>query len=315
MISIKRGICYLFTEPLQFIDSFTKNFLCFLPDKYYLSLRYRCLMGHWINWKNPKTFSEKLQWLKVFNRSERQTQMVDKYEVKQYVSNLIGEHYVIPTLGVWDSVDDIPWDSLPNQFVLKTTHGGGGSGVVICKDKRVFDKHKAIKKLSSSMCSDIYKELREWPYKNVKKRIIAELYLHPDNEEFISLATDSHISELNDYKFFCFQGKVKFFKVDFGRFVEHHANYYSVDGMLLNFGEQGLEPDKSHKINLPSNLQEMIALAETLSHGSPFLRVDFYNLYGKIYFGELTFFPASGLIPWSPIEADMFIGQYLILNN
>lgn len=309
MPSIKRAINYLLHNRTQFIDSSIKNLGFLIPDKLYLSLRYRCLMGSWINWNNPKTFTEKLQWLKLYNRKPEYTTMVDKYAVKEYVANIIGEEYIIPTLGIWDKPEDIECDSLPNQFVLKTTHGGGGGGVVICKDKDTFDKTTAIAKLKESMASDIYSGLREWPYKDVPKRIIAEKFMAPEKSPDSVLKS----SELLDFKFFCFNGKVRFFKVDFGRFVEHHANYYSPEGELLEFGEQGLEPDPNYPIELPDNLKEMISLAEKLSANEPFLRVDLFNVNGRIFFGELTFYPASGMIPWTTEEADKEIGKYLKL--
>ena len=261
-------------------------------------------MGHWINWKNPKTFTEKIQWLKINNRRPEYTRMVDKFAVKEYVAGVIGEEYIIPTLGVWDKPEDIDWESLPDQFVLKTTHGGGGGGVVICRDKKTFDKGKALEKLTESLNSDIYKSFREWPYKDVPKRIIADKFMTPEK--------NLESAGLMDYKFFCFNGKVRFFKVDFGRFVEHHANYYSPEGELLEFGEQGLEPDPNYHIELPNNLKEMIALAEKLSANEPFLRVDFYNVNGKIYFGELTFYPASGMGKWTTDDADMTVGKLFI---
>lgn len=289
----------------QLLDSFVVHFLPFLPDKLYLSLRYRFRMGHWINWKNPKTFTEKIQWLKIYNRKPEYTQMVDKYAVKDYVAGIIGEEYIIPTLGVWDKPEDIDWDSLSEQFVLKTTHGGGGGGVVICKDKNSFDREKAIEKLNQSLNSDIYESFREWPYKNVPRRIIAEKYM-TNNKSKVS-------SELNDYKFFSFNGKVKFFKVDFGRFVEHHANYYSPEGILLDFGESDFPPKADYPVELPENLNDMVSLAERLSSGHPFLRVDFYNVEGRIYFGEITFYPASGMGKWTKEDIDNSIGKMLTL--
>ena len=290
--------------------SIISNFFRWLPDATYLKLLYRFKMGHRLDLKNPLAFTEKLQWLKLYNRKPEYTKMVDKYAVKKYVADIIGEEYIIPTLGVWDKPEEINWDSLPNQFVLKTTHGGGGGGVVICKDKATFDKTTAIAKLKESMASDIYSGLREWPYKNVPKRIIAEKFMAPEK----SLDSVLKSSELLDYKFFCFNGKVKFFKVDFGRFVEHHANYYSPEGELLEFGEQGFKPDPNYPIELPDNLKEMISLAERLSKNKPFLRVDFYNVNGKIFFGELTFYPASGLGKWTTEEADIKIGEYFFAN-
>lgn len=305
MSKIQTAIKQLKSDRGEFMASIISNFFRWLPDATYLKLLYRFKMGHRLDLKNPQTFTEKLQWLKLYNRKPEYTKMVDKYAVKEYVANIIGEEYIIPTLGVWDKHENIDWDSLPNQFVLKTTHGGGGGGVVICKDKTIFDKASAIAKLKESMASDIYSGLREWPYKDVPRRIIAEKFLAPEK----SLAPN----DLPDYKFFCFNGKVKFFKVDFGRFVEHHANYYSPEGELLEFGEQGLEPDPNYPIELPNNLKEMISLAEKLSANEPFLRVDLFNVNGNIYFGELTFYPASGMLPWTTEEADMKIGKYLKL--
>ena len=311
MASIKRGINYLLHNRAQFCDSIVKNYLGWLPDKQYLSLRYRCQMGHWVDWKSPKTFSEKLQWLKVYDRKPAYTTMVDKYAVKKYVAERIGEEYIIPTLGVWDKTNDIDWDSLPEQFVLKTTHGGGGSGVFICKDKSSFNKTAVIEKINSSLSTDIYRCLREWPYKDVPRRIIAEKFMAPVknlpdykiygdkslvNNDVIDTANLVY-EELKDYKFFCFNGCVKFFKVDFGRFVEHHANYYSVDGKLLNYGEICFPPVPDADIKLPDNLSEMIQLAERLAAGTSFLRVDLYNIHSKIYFGELTLYPSSGFTP------------------
>jgi len=286
----------------RFCSSLLKHFNFLFPDKLYLTLLYRLEMGHWIDWKNPKTFTEKLQWLKVYDFKPEYSTMVDKLLVKDYVACIIGQEYIIPTLGVWDKVEDIDWGVLPNQFVLKTTHGGGGGGVVICLDKSKFNSDIAEKKLLTSMHSNAGKTLREKPYLKVHRRIIAETFI-----------TNSG-NELKDYKFFCFDGKMRFFKVDFGRFVNHHANYYSPAGELLQFGEAELLPDFNRSEVMPDNLDEMIALAEKLSTGHKFLRVDLYNTNGKIYFGELTFYPASGLGKFAPEESDMMIGKMLNLN-
>lgn len=309
MSSIKRGIYYLLHNRAQFCDSIVKNFLVFLPDKLYLSLRYRCIMGKWIDWKDPKTFTEKMQWLKIYDYKPEYTQMVDKLAVKDYVAARIGDEFIIPTLGVWNRVEDIDWESLPEQFVLKTTHGGGGCGVVVCPDKATFDKDKATKKLEVSMQSNSGLTYREKPYLNVPRKIIAEKFMVGNKVDNSSQKTD-----LPDYKFFCFNGKVRFFKIDFGRFIEHHANYYSINGELLPFGEKGLEPDPNHIEIMPNNLKDMISIAECLSERFKFLRVDLYNVNGKIYFGELTFYPAAGLLPFVPKEWDGKLGNLLTLN-
>lgn len=293
----------LIRNPYKLIEKIIIRFPNIFPDKLYLQLLYRSKIGHWINWKKPKTFTEKIQWLKIYNRQQEYTMMVDKYEAKKYVANIIGEKHIIQTIGVWDDPEDIIWDSLPDKFVLKTTHGGGGGGVIICKDKKTFDKRTAIEKLRKSLEKDIFTEFREWPYKNVHKRIIAEKFIETNTEN------------LFDYKFFCFNGKVKFFKVDFDRFVDHHANYYSPEGILLKFGEADFPPIPTKVIKLPENLDEMIILSEKLSRNTKFLRVDLYNVKSKIYFGELTFFPASGMGKWTPEEYDRIIGDYLNISN
>lgn len=294
-------------EPKRYLARFIMNFSFCLSDELFLRVFFRYKFGYSLNLKNPKTFCEKLQWLKLYDRKPKYTQMVDKYEVKRYVANKIGEKYIIPTFGVWNKPEEIEWDRLPGRFVLKTTHGGGGNGVIICKNKKSLDKDKTIQQLKDSLRADLYHDFREWPYKNVKKRIIAEKFIAPEKD---SLPVD-----LPDYKFFCFNGRVRFFKVDTGRFVDHHANYYSTDGNLLNFGEKGLEPDPTINISFSENLHEMIYLAEKLSVNIPFIRVDLYDVNGKIYFGELTFYPAAGFGPFTPEEWNTKIGNMIKIQN
>lgn len=298
-------------NPRIFMVGLLFRFGKLLPDKLYLTVLYRLTMGKKLDLKNPRTFNEKLQWLKLYYRKPEFTNMVDKFAVKKYVENRIGKEYVIPTLGIWNSSDDIDWDCLPNQFVLKTTHGSGGHSVSICKDKEKFDIEAAKTKMEWSLkCSDTYIHYKEWPYKNVKKRIIAEEFINPAKYAPLGDAVDF---DLKDYKFFCFNGKVRCFKVDFGRFTNHHANYYSPLGEILPFGETCCTPDFLHKEILPENLSKMIELAEKLSFGLPFIRVDLYNIYGKIYFGELTFFPAGGVGAFTDQEWDRKLGDWLEL--
>jgi hypothetical protein len=273
-----------------------------LPDKLFLQLRYRLEIGSKLNLANPQRFSEKLQWLKLYNRNAEQTKMVDKAAVKHYVTDKIGAEHVIPTLGIWEHFDDIDFDALPERFVLKTTHGGGGSGVVICKNKSTFDKSRARRLLEHSLKSGGYHLYREWPYCNVPRRIIAEQYV-----------VDEAAGELKDYKFFCFNGEPRLLKVDFGRFTEHHANYYDLDWLLLNIGETDLLPVPEHVEVCPKNFDEMVRLARILSENLPFARIDLYNVDGQIYFGEITFFPASGLLPFVPDSADFYLGSLLTL--
>lgn len=308
MVSIKRGIKYLLHNRVQFVDSIVKNYLSFLPDKLYLSLRYRCQMGYWIDWKNPRTFTEKIQWLKVYNRRLEYTTMVDKYAVKKYVADRIGEEYIIPTLGVWDNLEDIDWDSLPSQFVLKTTHGGGGCGVVICRDKKIFDRRGAIAKLRSSYNLDIYLNLREWPYKNVPKRIIAE--------KFMVSVESTASNDLPDYKFFCFNGEPKYCQVIRDRHTEETIDFYDMEWRHQEF--VGLNPVANNgliPIARNEHLNEMINICRVLANDTPFVRVDLYVVDDKVYFGELTFYPASGFGTFTSKEWQHKLGDLLTLPS
>ena len=271
-----------------------------IPDKLYLRIMHNLMVGENLNLRAPKTFNEKLQWLKLYNRRHEYQRMVDKYEVKQYVSNIIGSQYVIPTLGIWNSFDEIDFDKLPNQFVLKCTHDSGS--VVICKDKSTFDVKKARDKINKGMRNDLFWYGREWPYKGLKRRVLAEEYME-----------DTSTKELRDYKFFCFHGQVKCCKVDFDRFIEHHANYYDTEKNILKIGECICPPDFEREIEMPNSLDEMKKLAEMLSKNIPFLRADFYDANGQVYFGELTFYPASGLGRFISKENDEQLGKWLKL--
>lgn len=272
----------------------------FVPDKLYIRCMFKEQLGYWPNLRKPVTFSEKLQWLKLYDHNPLYTTMVDKYAVKNYVAQIIGEEYIIPTLGVWDSFDEIDFDMLPNQFVLKCTHDSGG--LVICKDKFQFDKKKARDKIQKSLSTDYYLLGREWPYKNVPRRIIAEKYME-----------DSGTKELRDYKFFCFGGQVKCYKIDFDRIFEHHANYFDKEGNLIYAGEEVCPPVFDKKLNSSLNIKEMQKLAEKLAENLPFLRADFYDVDGKIYFGELTFFPASGFGKFEPEQFDYELGKWMTI--
>ena len=293
----------IFTNPSKVLLWLINKTSRLWPDDLFLKVKFRLVMGEKLDLKEPKTFNQKLQWLKLYKRKPVYTTMVDKYAVKEYVANIIGEEHIIPTLGVWNSVNEIDWDTLPNQFVLKTTHGGGGGGVVICKDKATFNKEKAKQKLQNSLNSDIYINFREWPYKDVPRRIIAEKYM-----------LDESGYELKDYKFFCFNGKVECFKVDFDRFTSHKANYYDRNATLLPFWEVVCPADYSKIFDKPENFNNMIEHAETLSKDIPFARIDFYNINGKIYFGEITFFPAAGMGKFHPEIWDLKLGEKIKLN-
>lgn len=289
--------------PRRFWKKFSKTKLFrFVPDKIAVSIKYRNHFYKKLDLKNPQTFNEKLQWLKLYDRRPEYTTMVDKYRAKDYIAAVIGEAYIIPTLGVWKSFDEIDFDALPNQFVLKCNHGSGDA--VICKDKASFDMESARRKLTAALGEDYYLQSREWVYRDVDRLILAEQYLE-----------DAETGDARDYKFFCFGGEVKCFKVDLDRFKERHANWYDRDGVLLPYGTLGAEPLTDREVRLPERLDRMMELAEKLSAGLPFLRVDFYYINGKIYAGELTFYPASGLTPFTDMEWDRIMGGWLKLPD
>lgn len=296
------GICSFFRT---LVAAFLARVGGGIPDRIYLRWRYWLIIGKKLNLNNPVTFNEKINWLKIYNKNKDYSLLVDKFLVKEYVARIIGNEYVIPTYGVWDCYTDIKFSELPNEFILKSTNGGGGTGVVICRDKQLFDSKKARIRLEASMkMSSDWKFGREWVYKDVKPRIIAEKLLKPNDG-----------LDLMDYKLFCFNGIVRCLKVDFNRFSYHQANYYDREFCLLPFGEAVCPPDPSHKISKPKNFELMVYLAEKLASGFPFIRVDFYNVNGNIYFGELTFFPNSGFGKFVPEEWDRMLGDFLHLDN
>lgn len=271
-----------------------------IPDNIYLSAKYFKHFHRFPDLRNPKTFTEKIQWLKLYDRREEYITYVDKYLVKEYIAEKIGKKYIIPTLAVWDSVEDIDISKLPEQFVIKCTHDSGS--IIVCKDKRKFNLENAKESLRRGLESTGYWYGREWPYKLVVPKLIVEKYMEDENTH-----------ELRDYKFFCFDGVVKMFKVDFDRFTNHRANYYDVTGKILPFGEKYLPPDFDREIVIPASIPQMIQLAEALSKGIPFVRVDFYDVNGNVFFGELTFYPASGFGPFTDDKADLDVGSWLHL--
>lgn len=274
--------------------------LNWISDVYYLKIIFKLNIGASLNLNNPRTFNEKLQWLKIHDRNPQYTKMVDKYEVKKYVADLIGDKYIIPLLGVWDNFDDIDFSSLPDSFVLKCTHDCGG--LVIVKDKSKLDVMSAKKKIQSSMKRNYYWMSREWPYKNVKPRIIAEQYMVDDSG-----------TELRDYKFLCFNGKV--------RSIFTCTERFSSLGLKVTFFNPNWEempferhyPKSQVPIQKPHCLDEMKKLAEILSKDIPFVRVDFYEVNRHVYFGELTFYPGGGLEEFTPSCWDKVFGDWIEL--
>ena len=274
-----------------------------LSDENFLKKAYKIKMGKSLNLNDPKTFNEKLQWLKLYDRNPLYTTLVDKYEVKKYIADKIGEEYIIPTLGVWDSFDDIDFDSLPNQFVLKCTHDSGG--IVVCRSKSELDIDKARKKMSKNIKRNFFWYTREWPYKNIKPRIIAEKYME-----------DSQTEELRDYKFFCFNGEVKALFIASERQKkgeEVKFDFFDADFNHLPI-RQG-HPNASVPPEKPKRFEEMKSLAQKLSKDIPHVRIDFYEANQQVYFGEMTFYHFSGTTPFQPEEWDYKFGDWITLNK
>lgn len=287
-------------SPSEFIIALAEHgLLPFFTDEKFIKYKFKVRMGYELDLKNPISFNEKLQWLKLHDRRCEYTAMVDKYEVKRYVASIIGEEHIIPTLGVWDKFEEIDFSKLPNKFVLKCTHDSGG--VVVCQNKEELDIRSVQKQMNKMLKKNYYWHSREWPYKNVKPRIIAEKYM-----------TDESGTELKDYKIFNFNGVPKLIQVDYNRFTNHKRNLYSteweyIDGMI----QYPNDPDVV--IERPKKLEEMLQFAELLSKGIPHVRTDFYSINGEIYFGELTFFHGSGHERFEPKSLEIQMGEWLKL--
>lgn len=270
-------------------------------DCAYTKLMYHAYMGKKLNLQNPVTLNEKLQWLKLFDHQDSYVMMADKYSVKSYIDDKLGVGFTIPTLGVYDSFEAIDFSKLPNQFVLKCTHDSGG--LVICRNKSLFPYEKARIKLTQSLSNDFYRYAREWQYKNIPHRIIAEEYVDQISEK-----------GLIDYKFYCFNGKPRFLYVSRG--LEDHKtaemSFYDLKLNRLPFYRADYKQIKDD-LEKPKNFSKMIEIATILSAGIPFVRVDLYNIDGKILFSELTFTPNAGLMPIVPKEWDAKLGALLDL--
>ena len=302
MSTVKNKILRVIKNPYVFLAKLVNGRAHFLSDKRYINIMYRAAFDKKIDWVNPKTYNEKLQWLKLYDRRPEYTIMVDKYAAKEYVSKIIGSQYIIPTLGIWDRFGDIDFDSLPDQFVLKCTHDSGG--LVIVKDKSDFDMTGARKKLETCLKRNYFWKGREWPYKNVRPRIIAEKYM-----------VDESNSELKDYKFFCFSGNVKYLFVASDRNIpgrEVKFDYFDIHFNRLPM-RQSVHPTSEYKIDRPETFDEMIQVAERLAKNIPQVRIDLYEINGSVYFGEYTFFHHGGFVPFIPDRYDYEWGALIEL--
>lgn len=296
-----KKILKVIKNPYLILTKLDKLNVIRLKDDLFLKIRFKSEMGYDLDLQNPKSFNEKLQWLKLNDRKEIYTTLVDKYEVKDYVKNIIGEKYIIPTLGIYDKFDDIDFSKLPSQFVIKCTHNSGG--LVICKDKDNLNIKEAKRKIEKSLKENYYYLGREWPYKNVKPRIIIEQYI-----------SDPNNSSLADYKFYAFSGKCNYVMVCTERDTGHTKFYYFDRNMTLqkNMSKDGKQLTEN-KIDFvfPDNLEEMFTIVEKLSKDLKFVRIDLYNIAGNILFGEYTFYPSAGFDNTRTSECDKILTEQL----
>lgn len=282
---------------------FRHGALEWLGDEAFLKLKGKNVTGKWMDLKNPKTFNEKLQWLKIHDRREIYTTMVDKYEAKGFIASKVGSQHVIPTYGVWEDFSEIDFDLLPNEFILKTTHDSGCFEIVKEKSEADFDRIRET--LTSSLNQNHYSRGREWPYKNVKPRIIAE-----------KLLVDSTCSYLKDYKFYCFNGEAKLFYITSNKGIGHtYQNFFDLEGNPIEIQDKNYPNNPNEAPSLPKNLELMITIANTLSENIPHLRVDIYEVDGNVYVGELTFCEASGFCQFTPDKYNRILGDWIDISR
>lgn len=289
-------------NPVYFITSpASKGYLDFLSDKAYLKLLYRAVMKRRLDLKTPKLYNEKLQWLKLYDRKDIYHKMVDKYDVREYISDTLGDEYLIKLYGVYDSADEIDENALPEKYVLKCTHDSGS--VEICKDRSAFELSAAKGRLNEALKRNYYSTYREWPYKGVKPRIIAEEFLEDEN------------GDLMDYKVMCFNGRAEVIEVHENRFTEgkeHTQTFYDRDWNRLKIVQHGLNPCMEHR-DRPECADEMLRLSEKIASDMYHARIDWYQLHGKLLFGEITFYDGSGFELFPNEEDELYLGSLLKL--
>lgn len=298
---------YLFLQ--EFCESVLKENDLALKEKYknivddeiYLTRLFRYKLGYDLDLQSPQTFNEKIQWLKLNDRNPQYVDWVDKYEFKKHVKRMAGEDYIIPTLGIWNQIEEIEWDKLPQQFVIKCTHDSGST--IVCKDKDQFDVNEAISKLEYGLKRNFYWIGREWPYKQVKPRILAEKYM------------EDSVGELIDYKFLCYGGVFRYAFTCTERFSESGLKVTFFDREWNRLAIKRHYENSQHKIAKPKNYQKMIELAEKISSGYPFVRVDFYEINGRIYLGEFTLYPGCGFEEFENYEEDLLLGKYITCGD
>lgn len=292
----------VFSNPIVFVTAMgARGLLNWMPDSLYLKILYRGFVGERLNLKNPRKYNEKLQWLKIHDRKPEYSMMVDKYTVRQYITEKLGEEYLIPCLGVWEDVEEIDFDKLPQQFVLKCTHDSGS--VIICKNKDSLDIDQVKRHLKRACKRNYYDTYREWPYKNVKPRIIAEAYM-----------VDLQEDDLKDYKVLCFDGKAKLIEVHQNRFNngEHTQDFYDVEWNNLHLAQKCLKNAKAD-LAKPERLEDVLKLSEAIAANLKHVRIDWYLIKDAIYFGEITFFDGAGFEPY-PEKEELMLGKLIHLE-
>lgn len=274
------------------------NILRFVPDKPMIQFQYRIKTGRKLDLKNPKRFTEKLQWYKLYYRNPVMVECVNKYAVREYVKSKGLENILVPLYAHYKWVEDVEWDRLPESFVIKTQHGGGGLNVIVVPDKSKITVEEVISKLHYSHEKvKAHGGGREWAYGGVDTGIVVEeLLINREKPE----------AGVNDYKIFCYNGHAKYVIVDVDRYIGHKRNFYDRDWNNLHVTSDCPAADKENE--RPENLDAMLRVAEKLSEDFPYVRVDLYSVDGRVYFGELTFYPWSGYVQYTPDEWDYKFG-------
>jgi hypothetical protein len=278
-----------------------KQYLNWLPDKEYLKLVFWASTGKKLNLEDPLTFNEKLQWIKLYDRKTEYIQYADKYAVQSYIKETIGEEYLIPLIAVYDHVEDIDWESLPERFVIKCTHASGAN--IICTDKKSLDIQDAKNKLKKWLKRSWFWFGREWPYKSIKPRMICQPYLSDSN------------SVPNDYKVMCFNGKAKMIQVHTGRYVDHKVDFFDLQWNRVNISSRGSITDSELVHIKPQKLEEMIRLSEIIAANTTHARIDWFVVAERLYFGEITLFETSGFLPFENEKDDILFGSWIKLPS
>lgn len=282
------------------------KFLKFIPDEIMLRIQYRLSTGLKLDLKNPKRYTEKIQWYKLYYRNELLHQCVDKYNVRAYVKSKGLESILTEVYGVYKDTKTFNLDRLPNQFVLKSTNGSGGQNVILCRNKNIFDVTESIEIITDWLEQEVSAATygKEYAYYGLKPKVMAEELLidHKAPNE-----------DVKDYKFLCFNGKVKYIWVDSNRYTKHTRNFYDTEWNYLDVSCD--YPNGGDTIPKPKNLKKMMKIAEILSEEFPHVRVDLYDVNDQVYFGELTFYPNSGYRKFTPDDFDFKLGSYFNISN